>query len=98
MRRASLLERFERPSDDERRELLRADLVGIEVAADTLAQLVNATGPRNSTPGFTFSDIQTRLVPAAIARAYPERALTPEDLLVAATELEPSPAMTEQIL
>ena len=46
--------------------------------------------------GYTFSDIQTRLIPAAVARAYPDRALRAEDFLVACAELEPSPVMTER--
>lgn len=60
-----------------------------------IGELATVTGPRDGRPGFTFSDIQTRLLPAAIARAYPERALTADDLLIAAAELEPSPAMRE---
>jgi AAA+ superfamily predicted ATPase len=95
VRRASLLELFERPTADERRELLSADFAGVNVGADALTGLVAATGPHDGTPGYTFSDIQTRLLPAAIARAYPGRALTAEDLTAAAAELEPSPAMSE---
>jgi AAA+ superfamily predicted ATPase len=97
MRRASLLERFDRPSDDERRELLRADLAGIDIGEDALTSLVAATGPRDGVPGFTFSDIQTRLVPAAIAHAYPDHALTAEHLLAAAAQIEASPTMAEDL-
>jgi len=95
MRRASLLERFERPSEDERRELLERDLTGMEIGAEALADLIDATGPRDGAPGFTFSDIQTRLLPMAIAKAFPDRPLAAEDLLAAAAQLEPSPTMIE---
>ena len=93
LRRASLLERFERPDETERRELLSADLSGVEISAHALDDLVAATGSHDCAPGFTFSDIQTRLLPAAVGRAYPARALTSEDLLAAIAELEPTPVM-----
>lgn len=95
LRRTSLIEEFQRPDDDERRELLLADLAGVEVAAKIIDDLVTITGARDGRPGFTFSDIQTRLLPTAVARAYPNRALSAEDLLVAAAELEPTPVMHE---
>jgi hypothetical protein len=85
-----------RPREDgHRQDLLSADLAGIDIGADALASLVAATGPRDGALGFTFSDIQTRLLPAAIANAYPDHALTTEHLLAACAELEPSPAMDE---
>lgn len=95
IRRAALIEEFDRPSEQERRELFRATLQGVDLADHALDDLVAATGPRDGRPGYTFSDIQTRLVPAAVARAFAERALTGEDLLAACAELEPSPAMDE---
>lgn len=95
LRRASLISEFRRPSKEERREILIADLAGVDVADSLIDELVDITGPRDGRPGFTFSDIQTRLLPAAVARAYPGRALTAEDLLVCAAELEPTPVMSE---
>jgi AAA+ superfamily predicted ATPase len=95
IRRAALIEEFDRPSEQERRELFRATLRGVDIADHALDDLVAATGPRDGRPGYTYSDVQTRLVPAAVARAFAERALTAEDLLAACVELEPSPAMDE---
>jgi AAA+ superfamily predicted ATPase len=95
VRRASLIEEFQRPDDDERRELLTANLAGVSVDSAIIDELVTITGPHEARPGFTFSDIQTRLLPMAVARAYPARPLTAEDLLVAAAELEPTPVMQE---
>ncbi|MGD9734944.1 MAG: AAA family ATPase [Solirubrobacterales bacterium] len=94
LRRAALFEHFERPDPDERRELLITDLEGVEVSSQGLEDLIEATGPHDGAPGFTFSDIQTRLLPAAVGRAFPEdRALTVEDLLGALAEIEPTPVM-----
>ena len=96
IRRAALVETFARPSDTERRELFVATLVGVTLADADIDALVAATGKRDGRPPFTYSDIQTRLIPAAVARAYPERALTAADLLAAAAALEASPVMSEE--
>jgi AAA+ superfamily predicted ATPase len=95
LRRAALFEVFNRPDETERRELLNTDLAGVDVSTSQLDDLVTATGPKDAVPGFTFSDIQTRLIPAAVARAYPARALTASDLLAALAELEPTPVMED---
>jgi len=95
LRRGSLIEEFRRPDDTERRELLIVDLAGVDIPVKIIDELVTITGPVDGRPGFTFSDIQTRLLPAAIARCYPKRALTAEDILVAAAELQPTPEMRE---
>jgi AAA+ superfamily predicted ATPase len=96
LRRASVIEEFQRPTEQERRELLLADLEGFNVAPETMDKLVMMTGARDGRPGFTFSDIQTRLLPMALGRAYPHRGLTGADLLVTASELEPTPTMRER--
>lgn len=95
LRRAALLDEFRRPDDGERRELFAATLTGVTLPSGLIDELAAMTGPRDGRPGFTFSDLQTRLIPAAVARAYPDRALTADDLLVAAAELEPSPVMRD---
>jgi AAA+ superfamily predicted ATPase len=96
LRRASLIDEFNRPDEGERRELLAVDLVGVKLTPAIIDELVSITGPRDGRPGFTFSDIQTRLLPLAIARVYPDRPLAAEDLLVAAAELEPTPVMRQR--
>ena len=89
LRRAALIDEFQRPDERERRELFTATLAGVDITPQLLDKLAEITGPHDERPSFTFSDIQTRLLPAAIARAYPERALTADDLIIAAAELEP---------
>jgi AAA+ superfamily predicted ATPase len=96
VRRASLIESFTRPTGEERRELFQLTLAGVVLSSAELDGLVAATGERGGRLPFTFSDIQTRLIPAAVARAYPDRALAAEDLLAAAAELEPSPSMEDE--
>lgn len=95
IRRAALIEPFERPSHEQRRELLEATLSGVAIRDEEIEALVAATGEHDSRPAFTFSDIQTRLIPAAVALAYPDRELRAGDLLAAAAELKSSPRMID---
>lgn len=95
IRRAARLERFDRPDDDERRELLAHDLKGVALDDPAIAELVRLTGPIGDRPGFTFSDLRTRLLPNAILAAYPDRPLDARTLLEAARVTTPSPKFVE---
>jgi SpoVK/Ycf46/Vps4 family AAA+-type ATPase len=94
-RRAALVEEFTRPTDRERSQLLSQDLVGVTLTKDQLAELVRLTGPLNGAPTWTFSDITTRLYPAAIGRAFPNRPLSFDDLKYAALAIAPAPIMED---
>lgn len=92
VRRAAYVEEFPRPSDAERRELLVLDCGGLELGESAITELVQLTGP--SGPHklcYTFSDIRTRLLPDALAQAYPERKIDRADLVAAITRVPPSP-------
>jgi AAA+ superfamily predicted ATPase len=93
VRRAARTEMFDRPTDKEREELLRMDLDGLNVKEDVLRELVRLTGPREGQPGFTFSDLRSKLLPDALCRAFPTRPLTGDDLIQAAIDVRPSPAV-----
>lgn len=95
-RRAAVVEEFQRPNDDERRSLLKMDLDGLGLSEHQIEELVAATGPHAKRPGWTFSDIRTRLYPAAMAQAFPDRALTFKDLHGIAASLRPSPIMEDK--
>lgn len=90
VRRAALTEKFDRPNDQEREELFRMDLDGISIKDQTIHELVRLTGPRDGRPGLTFSDLRSKLLPDALCRAFPSRALTGDDLIAAAKEVLPS--------
>jgi len=92
-RRAAIIEEFRRPDEDERRALLAMDLGDLAGEARDLDALVMATGPRGEEPGFTYSDIRTRLYPAALAQVFPDTALTLDHLLAAAQSIAASPVM-----
>lgn len=92
VRRSLADERFGRPNDAERRALFEMDLAGLDLDEPTLDQLVGLTGGGDGL-GYTFSDLRTRLLPTAIAAAFPTRALGAQDLIDAATRIGPSPSL-----
>ena len=96
LRRAAIVEEFRRPDENERLALLRMDLVGISITNDQMMELVSATGPNNNLPGWTFSDIRTRLYPAAIAKAFPDHPLSFKHLHDSAISMRPSPVLEDK--
>lgn len=95
-RRAAIVEEFKRPSDEERRQLFTMDLVGLGLAPTQFAELVAATGARGGHPVWTYSDVRTRLYPAALAKAYPQEPLRFEHLKSVAATLHASPVMEDK--
>lgn len=93
-RRASVIEEFTRPSEEERRELFAMDLAALSLTEAQLDDLVKATDRRgNAQPTWTYSDIRTRLYPKALASAFPDRSLCFDDLQTVAADMKPSPVM-----
>lgn len=95
MRRAAATFSFSRPDDEQRHAVLTQALHGITLAPQTIPQIVSVTGPTRARPGFTYSDLSQRLIPAAVMRAFPDDALTDDILLTVARSLEPSPVFQE---
>jgi SpoVK/Ycf46/Vps4 family AAA+-type ATPase len=94
LRRAAYIEEFRRPNDSERRELLAMDCDGMNLSEEVLNELADLTGPSGPHKiGYTFSDIRTRLLPEALAQAYPSRKIDRADLVTAVTRVQPSPSM-----
>ena len=94
LRRASYVEEFRRPDDNERRELLQMDCDGLGFEPKEIDHLVRLTGPQGQHKlGYTFSDIRTRLLPEALAQAFPSRKITAADLSDAAKRIQPSPSI-----
>ena len=95
VRRAAIIEGFRRPDDGERRQLFVADLDGLGLSEREISSLVSLTGPRNGGPAWTFSDIRTRLYPAAVASAFPVDGLKFEHFRQAAESMRASPVMED---
>lgn len=94
LRRAAYVEEFRRPDDGERREILNLDCEGLGLTASAIEELVKLTGPQGPHKlGYTFSDIRTRLLPEALAHAYPTRKINHADLIDAISRVAPSPTI-----
>ena len=94
-RRAAIIEEFARPDAAERSALLEMDLDGLSLSDKEILTLVTLTGAKGTSSGWTYSDFRTRLYPAALARAFPDRALDYNDLHAAAIDIKPSIVMED---
>ncbi|MFV7707868.1 AAA family ATPase [Shewanella algae] len=93
VRRASIVEEFQRPNDLERKQLFEKDLADLAFNPADIAKLVEATAAKGTNPTWTYSDIRTRLYPAAVSMAFPDSPLTAQHFHQAANNLKPSPIM-----
>lgn len=92
VRRAAVVLKFERPNDEERKELFTKSLSGIEFTQEQLTELSNLTGAeQNGNLGHSFSDIMLKILPEAIAASFPDNALTFEVLCETIRKIKPSP-------
>ena len=96
LRRAAIVAAFERPDATTRSELFAIDMPGLSLSSAQITRLVDATGERGNKPAWTYSDIRTRLYPAALARVFPDRPLTVDILLDVAAGMSPSPIMVDK--
>ncbi|MFA7517637.1 AAA family ATPase [Shewanella sp.] len=95
-RRAAIVEEFTRPDGNERKALFNMDLAGMGLSDKQLSELAAATGERDNQPVWTYSDIRTRLYPSAMAKAFPQRALSFKDLTDSLLSMNPSPIMEDK--
>ena len=96
LRRAAIVERFERPTDDERRKLFTMDLAGLELSEEQIDKLVALSGPSEDGPSWTYSDIRTRFYPKAVAKAFPDVSMMFAHLETAAKETSASRVMEDR--
>lgn len=92
LRRASIILEFERPNKEERKELFSQSLNGIKLSEKELEKLSELTSPEeNNGLGHSFSDIRLKVLPEAIAKAFPDKPLTFEMLVKTISSIKPSP-------
>ena len=75
-RRAAAEFVFERPTAEQRRQVLAAGLAGANLSEAIIEQLVVATGEKVGEVGFTYSDLTQRLLPSIVLKAYPDKAVS----------------------
>lgn len=90
-RRAAEILVFGRPEAEQRRQLLGPKLMELGFESAEVDALVEATGPSGDQAGFTYSDLNQRLIPAIVLDAYPNRPITPARALKIALEMKPTP-------
>lgn len=95
-RRAAIVEEFIRPTEEERRQLFNMDLEGLDLKPAEINELVQLTDERARNPRWTYSDIRSRLYPAALAKAFPDRPMRFEDLREAAAIIKATPIMEDK--
>lgn len=96
-RRAADVMAFSRPNDEQRRHILAMRLGGLGMSSSQIQTLVAATGPTTSSPGFTFSDLTQRLLPAIALDAYPDRAIEAGRALEIAKGMTATPPFRDEI-
>ena len=95
-RRAAELLVFNRPDEEERRNLLGPRLASIGFEPHQIEAVVQATGSRgNGEPGFTYSDLIQRLMPTIVLDAYPKSSIRPDRAIEIAEEMRPTAAFRE---
>jgi AAA+ superfamily predicted ATPase len=95
-RRAADVMAFSRPNDEQRRHILTIRLDGLGMSTNQIQALVAATGPTAGSPGFTFSDLTQRLLPAVALDAYPDRAIDAGRALEIASSMGPTPPFRDE--
>lgn len=95
LRRAAVILEFERPSLEECKELYAQSLKGVNLSSqelDTLASM--STSSKELELGYSFSDIRLKVLPEAIAKAYPDYPLSFAIIKDTIKSIKPSPAIT----
>lgn len=96
VRRAAIIEEFRRPDPDQLRQLFEMDLAPLNLTTAQLKELVTLTQAKDKAPPWTYSDVRTRLYPAALAQAFPDSPLKFEHLRTCARQMQPSPVVQDQ--
>ncbi|MXX11257.1 MAG: AAA family ATPase [Nitrospira sp. SB0677_bin_15] len=93
VRRTALHLEFARPNKEECLKLLTHDLEGIGLKPEELSELAFLTseGGHHGNNGYSYSDFRLRFLPEALARVFPDRALTFNVLKETVLAVKPSP-------
>lgn len=94
-RRAADVLTFRRPTAAQRRDVLTDPLSALGLTAAQITRIVNSTGEAGKRPGFTYSDLRQRLIPAIVLSAYPDGPVDPERAMELAESMQPTPSFKE---
>lgn len=91
LRRAAIILEFKRPTEEEYKELYAQSLKGINFSDDELTELAKLSNKDDESVGYSFSDVRLKVLPEAVASAYPDKPLTFEILKETINNVNPSP-------
>lgn len=91
LRRAAIVLEFKRPTQNECEELYAQSLNGLSITNEQLKQLAEMSMKKEKSISYSFSDIRLKVLPEAVAMAYPNKPLSFEILKKAISNIEPSP-------
>tara|TARA_R110002124_G_scaffold5301_1_gene33068 strand:- start:74629 stop:75510 length:882 start_codon:yes stop_codon:yes gene_type:complete len=91
LRRAAIILEFNRPTKEEYKELYAQSLEGMNLTGDELGELAKLSQKENESVGYSFSDVRLKVLPEAVAMAYPDKPLTFNLLKETINNVKPSP-------
>lgn len=92
LRRAAVVLEFKRPTKEECVELYEKSLKGIAFTTEQLNELAELSLKKETDKtGYSFSDIRLKVLPEAVAKAYPDQPLTFEIIKETILLIQPSP-------
>ncbi len=91
LRRAAVILEFKRPTKEECKALYKSSLTGVSLSNEQLEELANLSIKNDNKIGYSFSDIRLKVLPEAVAKAYPDRPLTFDIIKETIISIKPSP-------
>ena len=92
LRRAAIVLEFKRPTKEECIELYEKSLQGIKFTKEQLEELAELSLKKDTDEiGFSFSDIRLKVLPEAVAKAFPDKPLTFDIVKETILCINPSP-------
>jgi SpoVK/Ycf46/Vps4 family AAA+-type ATPase len=92
IRRAAAILHFERPNEEQRREVIARALEGTRITSGDIDELVRLTGPHDERPcGCTYSDLRQRFIVEVMMDSLNVGPLHSERLIALAAEFNPTP-------
>jgi AAA+ superfamily predicted ATPase len=90
LRRAAIVLEFKRPTEEEYKELYAQSLEGLNLTDEQLKELAKLSKKEGGV-GYSFSDVRLKVLPEAVALAYPDRPISFEILKEVINNVQPSP-------
>lgn len=90
LRRAAIILEFKRPTQQEYKELYAQSLEGLNLTDVELNELAKLS-KKDGELGYSFSDVRLKVLPEAVAMAYPDKPISFEILKEVIKNINPSP-------